>query len=64
VPFEAPQASPVMRMIFVMGGRLGDATPLVSVVTPSLLFEDLTLKRPSGEIPTPPVAAHPAFAGE
>jgi hypothetical protein len=31
------------------------------VVTPALLFEDLTLKKPTGEIPNPPVANHPFF---
>jgi hypothetical protein len=31
------------------------------VVTPALLFEDLTLKKPTGEIPHPPVAGHPFF---
>jgi len=34
---------------------------LVSFVVPSLLFEDMTLKKPSGEIPLPPVAKHPFF---
>ncbi len=33
--------------------------PVVSLVVPSLLFEDVTLKRPSGNIPRPPVIAHP-----
>ena len=33
--------------------------PVASLVVPSLLFEDLTLKRPTGSVPRPPVAAHP-----
>lgn len=35
---------------------------LVSIVTPRLvLFEDITLKPPSGEIPKVPVSIHPYF---
>jgi len=52
----------LMTMVFAIWGGPGNDAPLVSVVTPSLLFEDLTLKKPSGEIPKPPVAPHPAFA--
>jgi len=37
------------------------ALPIVSWVVPSLLFEDLTLKKPSGENLRPPIAAHPYF---
>lgn len=33
----------------------------VSLAVPSLLFEELTLKKPAGEIPKPPVAKHPFF---
>ncbi len=32
---------------------------LISVVAPSLLFEDVTVRRPSGNIPRPPVVPHP-----
>jgi hypothetical protein len=39
-----------------MGG-----TSTVSFAVPSLLFEDVTLKKPSGEIPKPPIAKHPYF---
>ena len=34
---------------------------VVSFAVPSLLFEDLTLKKPGGEIPKPQVARHPFF---
>lgn len=34
---------------------------IVSFVVPSLLFEDVTVKKISGEIPKPPVAKHPYF---
>ena len=33
--------------------------PVVSLVVPSLLFEDLALRRPPGDIPRPPLLAHP-----
>jgi hypothetical protein len=35
-----------------------------SLVVPSLLFEDLTIIRPSGEVPKPPVYPHPFFERE
>ena len=47
-----------MLFDFSAGGSFG--TPLVSLVTPSLLFEDLTLKRPTEAIPRPPVTPPPA----
>ena len=57
------QAQPVPEAIVI--ARLpGESEPLVSMVTPSLIFEDLTLKQPSGEIPNPPVASHPFFERE
>ncbi len=34
---------------------------LVSVSAPDLLFEELTLRQPSGNVPHPPVAPHPFF---
>ena len=34
-------------------------TNLISLVVPSLLFEDVTVRRPPGNIPHPPVVAHP-----
>jgi hypothetical protein len=46
------------------GGRLypGQAlAPLVSFVVPSLLFEDLTLKPATGELPRLPLSKHPFF---
>ena len=32
---------------------------LVSVITPALLFEDVTVRRPPGNIRKPPVTPHP-----
>ena len=55
VPFRSEDnSSPFSR------GRSGEV--LVSIVTPRLiLFEDVTLKPPSGEIPKAPVSVHPYF---
>lgn len=56
VPFRPKRVSPVLS------GFVADFTPtLVSVVTPSLLFDDLTLQRPTGEIPNLPFTKHPFF---
>ena len=56
VPFRSQSnASPFF------GGRQ-EADVLVSIVTPRMvLFEDITLKPPSGEIPKAPVSVHPYF---
>lgn len=45
---------------FMMGGGGSMEAPLMSLVTPSLLFEDLTLKRPAEDIPRPPVTPPPS----
>ena len=42
-------------------GSAATGGALVSFVIPSLLFEDLTVKKPASEIPKPPVAKHPFF---
>ena len=43
------------------GGPAESGVAILSFVVPSFLFEDLTLKKPTGEIPKPPVAGHPYF---
>lgn len=46
------------------GGRFypgQNGAPLVSFVAPSLLFEDLALKPPAGELPSLPLSKHPYF---
>lgn len=45
----------------VFYGRRSFIAP-VSVSTPDLLFEELTLRKPIGNVPRPPVAEHPYFA--
>ncbi len=45
---------------FMMGAGGSMEAPLMSLVTPSLLFEDVTLKRPAEDIPRPPVTPPPA----
>lgn len=61
VPYDT-EYRPAGRMfgsldMFGTGGSF--ETPLISLVTPSLLFEDLTLKRPTDDIPRPPVTPPP-----
>lgn len=46
---------------FGRGG--GGGARLVSWVVPDMLFEDLTLTRPRGEVRLPPVLKHPFFEG-
>ena len=43
------------------GGQAESGVAILSFVVPSFLFEDLTLKKPTGEIPKPPIAKHPYF---
>ncbi len=57
VPFRIKRTNPSTAMSIMMAGPL-----IVSVATPSLLFEDLALARPTGEIPHLPVTPHPSFA--
>ena len=47
-----------MNFPFSSFGFMGPP-PVVSLVVPSLLFEDLALRRPPGDIPRPPLLAHP-----
>lgn len=50
-PIGGPFAS-----AFAAGAGGGNLT---TIATPSLLFEDVTVRRPPGNIPRPPVAPHP-----
>ncbi|HEV8384044.1 MAG TPA: metallopeptidase TldD-related protein [Candidatus Acidoferrales bacterium] len=57
-------APPGMRNISAFSFDIGEAESIahpVSLVVPSLLFEDLSLKKPSGEFSKPPIAKHPFF---
>ncbi len=47
---------------FSYGFALPGSRELVSLVVPALLFEELSVRKPSGEIPRPPVGSHPSFA--
>jgi hypothetical protein len=60
LPYAGGGDSPFSEMAAMASGER--SMPLVSIVTPALLFEELTLRKLSGEIPTPPVAGHPHFA--
>ncbi len=52
-PFRSPSR-------FQQDPRSGQGPPLVSYVVPSLLFEDVTARRPQGNIPRLPVVPQPA----
>lgn len=48
----------------LFSGTLRGRPVLTSIVTPRMvLFEDITLKPPTGEIPKAPVSPHPYFDG-
>jgi len=48
-------------MTFPMFSFGEEASTPVTLAVPSLLFEDLTIRKARGEIPNPPVAKHPFF---
>lgn len=59
-PFSARDPNP-FASIFALGPDLDSDRPVVSAVVPAILFDELTLKKPSGEFPTVPVTKHPYF---
>jgi len=66
LPFRPAVGNPLARTTpaLAQATRGGASDPVVSVVVPSLLFEEVTLKKPSDEIPSLPFAGHPYFASE
>jgi len=50
---------PRMTSIFSMGMSTGGELPVVSCVTPSLLFEEVSLVKGEGPYPAPPVSSSP-----
>jgi hypothetical protein len=56
-PFSSRSALPFIGMV----GPFSSSTVVSYVVPSSLLFEELALQKPSGEIPKPPVSKHPYF---
>ena len=63
--YSAPLIARTMGMFqtmafFEMAQGEGGA-PLVSVAVPSLLFDDVTIRKPGGQIPQLPVSKHPFF---
>jgi hypothetical protein len=46
-----------------LGGEDESSAP-VTLVVPSLLFDDVALHKTRGETPKPPVAPHPYFDGK
>lgn len=60
LPFR-PAADLASALAVRASPRGAAAKPLVTVVVPSLLFEEVTLRKPTEEIPRLPVAGHPFF---
>ncbi|HTA47272.1 MAG TPA: metallopeptidase TldD-related protein [Bryobacteraceae bacterium] len=56
-PVQILNRSPVSILSFLQPG----GPMVVSTNAPSMLFEDMTLERPSGDVPIPPFSAHPFF---
>ena len=57
--FSGPEPWLLENLSVFHGRRIAIAP--VSVSTPDLLFEELTLRKPIGNVPRPPVAKHPFF---
>lgn len=57
--YSAPFKSQWSQLPLALPGGRGET--LVSLVTPWLLFEEVNLTKPLGDIPQPPVAKHPFF---
>ena len=49
---------------FSFSGVPAPETPRMTISIPDLLFEELTLRKPSENTPRPPVAGHPYFDDE
>jgi len=60
-PFAARGASAFSILASPDFGGDPGGSPVVSLIVPSLLFEDITVKKPSGEIPNLPASKHPFF---
>ena len=53
-----PQGGFALSALFLLSSGPTSST-VVSLVVPQLLFEDVTLKRPTGDVPNLPLIAHP-----
>jgi hypothetical protein len=54
-----PAQTPGIPMMMFMAG--GDSSIPVTLVVPSLLFEDVTMRKIRAAAPNPPIATHPFF---
>lgn len=50
-------------VVFMGGFGLSSGGRTVSVSVPDLLFEEMSIRNPSGNVPHPPIAKHPFFEG-
>ncbi len=56
-----PRGASLFSMAMI---SMADGFPVVSYVVPSLLFEEISLKKTNGPFPRPPVSQAPLFAGK
>ncbi|MFA4946889.1 MAG: metallopeptidase TldD-related protein [Candidatus Krumholzibacteriia bacterium] len=61
-PYTRGGMSAMAERLAAIFGAASAGPPLITVVTPDLLFEEITLKKPGGDVPKPPIAQHPYFA--
>ena len=52
------------RTFSTLGMPSASTRPRISISTPDLLFEELTLRKPTANVPRPPVVARPAFGDD
>jgi TldD protein len=50
---------PRVGALFAMGVSAGSDMPIVSCVVPSMLFEEISLKKSEGPFPNPPISPSP-----
>lgn len=62
LPYTREGMSAIAERLAAIFGSASASAPVITVVTPDLLFEEITLKRPGDDVPKPPVAEHPYFA--
>ncbi len=58
-PFTARTAGVFQTVSFLDMAQSEGGASVISVVTPSLLFDDISLRRPTGNVPKPPASSRP-----
>lgn len=58
----SPNAYSLRTASALYGTSAAGTGSVTTISTPALLFEELTLRKPAGNVPRPPIAPHPYFA--